>query len=428
VKTLHKSKIKTGALLCFTAIIALAGFMGVDHFRPDERVIKINGSADMTPVVTTVEKSIGTKAQAPEEGAVSGLVVDGKSALLMDAGSGAVLFEKNSHDRLPPASVTKIMTMLLVLEAVDRGQISLNDMVTISERAAKMGGSQMYMEMGEQHSLEDLMKGIAMVSANDACVAVAEYLGGSVEIFVEKMNRRAEKLGMKDTNFVNTNGLPVANHYCSAYDIAIMSRELIKHATCKEWFTTWQDTINIGLPGKEKEFGLTNTNRLIRQYPGADGIKTGFTQDAGYCLSGSATRSDMTLIAVIMGSPTSQVRFNDISKMLDYGFATYDTVKIAEKGESTGNIRIEKGSLDLLNIVAGEDISVLVKKGEKEGITTGIELDKNIQAPIAKGQQIGEIIVYEKAKEIERYPLVAEEKVEKASFGQLYIRMMKNLI
>jgi D-alanyl-D-alanine carboxypeptidase (penicillin-binding protein 5/6) len=314
------------------------------------------------------------------------------------------------------------------MEAVNRGQVTLADRITISERAAKMGGSQMYMEPGEQHSLEELMLGIAMVSANDACVAVAEHVAGSVEIFVERMNQRATELGMKNTNFVNTNGLPVANHYSSAYDIALMSRELMEHPVCKEWFTIWQHSIKVGLPGRETEFGLTNTNRLIRQYAGANGIKTGFTQDAGYCLAGSATRGDMTLIAVILGSPSSQIRFNEIGEMLDYGFAAYDTVKIAEKGEPAGSIRVEKGNPEILNAVAGEDIFILVRKGEQDGITTGLEWDPAARAPLERGHKLGDVIIFENGKEIERYSLVSEEKVEKASFSQLYIRMMKNLI
>ena len=427
-KTLNKSKMKIGGCLCLAAIIAFAGFMGIDQFDPQQRSVRISADADMLPVVATIERAIGAKAQALEHGLASGLAIDGKSALLMDAGSGAVLFEKNADEPLPPASVTKIMTMLLVMEAVNRGQVGLDDKITISERAAGMGGSQMYMEPGEQHALSELMLGIAMVSANDACVAVAEHVAGSVEIFVERMNQRAAELGMKNTNFVNTNGLPVANHYSSAYDIALMSRELLRHPICKEWFTTWQHTINVGLPGREKEFGLTNTNRLIRQYTGANGIKTGFTRDAGYCLAGSATRGEMTLIAVILGSPSSQVRFNEVGKMLDYGFATYDTVKIAQKGEPAGRVRVEKGNPEVLNAVAGEDIFILVRKGEQDGITTGLDLNPKVRAPLERGQKLGDVIIFENGKEIERYPLVAEEKVEKASFTQLYIRMMKNLI
>jgi D-alanyl-D-alanine carboxypeptidase (penicillin-binding protein 5/6) len=213
----------------------------------------------------------------------AGMEVDAKSAVLIDSGSGAVLFEKNSHDRLPPASVTKVMTMLLIMEALDEGRISLEDTVAISERAAGMGGSQMYMEPGERHKLETLMTGIAVASANDACVAVAEHHSGTADIFVEHMNKRAAGLGMADTHFVNTNGLPVADHYSSAYDIALMSRELVKHEKIRDWFGLWTTTVTVGLPGKQQtELGLTNTNRLIKTNPGANGIKTGLTQEAGY--------------------------------------------------------------------------------------------------------------------------------------------------
>jgi len=427
-KALYKSKLKIGGCLCLAFAIAFAGFMGVDQFDPEQRTVRIGANADMIPVVTTVVRAAEVNARALEHGLASGLEIDAKAALLMDAGSGTVLFEKNADEQLPPASVTKVMTMLLVMEAVARGQVMLDDMVTISERAARMGGSQMYMEPGEQHTLSELMLGIAMASANDACVAVAEHVSGTVEIFVERMNQRAAELGMENTNFVNTNGLPVANHFSSAYDIALMSRELLRHPISKEWFTTWQHTIHVGLPGRETEFVLTNTNRLIRQYTGADGIKTGFTQDAGYCLSGSATRGEMTLIAVVLGSPSSQIRFDGAMTMLDYGFATYDTVKIAQQGEPLGSVRIEKGNPDIVNAVADQDLFILVKKGEQDGITTGLELAYKMRAPLEKGQKLGDIIIFENGQEIERHPLIAEEKIEKASFSQLYIRMMKNLI
>lgn len=361
-------------------------------------------------------------------GGAVGMTVDAKSAVLIDAGSGTVMFEQNSHDKLPPASVTKVMTMLLIMEAVDAGRISLKDKVTISERAASMGGSQMYMEPGEQHDLETLMKGIAICSANDGCVAAAEYHSGSVEMFVEAMNKRAAELGMKDTNFVNTNGLPVANHYTSAYDIAVMSKELLKHKKTQDWFNTWMTNITVGLPGKKQtELGLTNTNRMIKIYPGANGIKTGFTQEAGYCLSASAKKGDLTLIAVIMGSTTSKIRFAEASKLLDYGFANYDSVSLAEKGEPMGTIMIEKGDPNTVNAVAPEDISILVKKGEKDYIRGELEFSKSVAAPISKGDKVGELVIYKQKKEISRYPVVAEEDVEKASLMDIYLRMIKTL-
>ena len=383
-------------------------------------VMVISGDVEVTDVVNDASESVTAE--------TLGMTVDAKSAVLIDAGTGTLLFEQNAHEPLPPASVTKVMTMLLIMEAVDRGQISLDDMVNISERAASMGGSQMYMEPGEQHPLETLMQGIAMVSANDGCVAAAEHHSGTVEIFVENMNKRAKELGMKNTNFVNTNGLPVANHYTSAYDIAIMSKELMKHKKTQEWFNTWMSNITVGLPGKKQtELGLTNTNRLIKTYPGANGIKTGFTQEAGYCLSASATRGDLNLIAVIMGSTNSKVRFAEAAKLLDYGFASYDSVKLAEKGEPLGTAVIEKGSPNMINAVAPEDISFLIKKGEQDSIRAQLELKESIYAPISKSAQIGELVVYKHDQEVARYPLVAEEDSQTASLYELYIRMMKTL-
>lgn len=379
-------------------------------------------------VISSAEEAVETVLPTSITGGAVGMSVDAKSAILIDAGSGTVLFDQNSHDRLPPASVTKVMTMLLIMEAIDRGQMTLEDKVTISERAASMGGSQMYMEPGEQQKLETLMIGIAVCSANDACVAAAEHHSGSVEIFVENMNKRAKELGMKDTNFVNTNGLPVANHYTSAYDIALMSKELIKHEKIQDWFNIWMTNITVGLPGKKQtELGLTNTNRLIKTYPGANGIKTGFTQEAGYCLSASAKKGDLSLIAVIMGSTTSIIRFAEASKLLDYGFANYDAVKLAEKGEPMGMVVVEKGTPNMVNAVAPERVSVLVKKGEKDSIKGELVFEGSISAPLNKGDQLGDLIIYQQDKEIARYPVVAEENVNKASLMQIYLRMIKTL-
>ena len=411
---------KTAYLLVAALIIGLLPIVVyAEDEQIDEPVLEMISTA-VEPQPTVLPTSIA--------GEAVGMTVDAKSAVLIDAGSGTVLFEQNSHERLPPASVTKVMTMLLIMEAVDRGQMSLDDKVTISEKAASMGGSQMYMEPGEQQTLETLMKGIVIASANDACVAAAEYHSGTVEIFVENMNKRAKELGMVDTNFVNTNGLPVANHYSSAYDIALMSKELIKHEKLQEWFKVWMTNITVGLPGKKQtELGLTNTNRLIKTYPGANGIKTGFTQEAGYCLSASAVKDDLNLIAVIMGSTTSKIRFAEAAKLLDYGFANYDSVKLAEKGEPMGKITIEKGAPDMIDAVAPEQISVLVKKGEKDGIRGELELNTTISAPISMGEQIGELVIYKQDKEIARHPLVAAENVEKAGLMQIYFRMLKTL-
>ncbi|MBE6036772.1 MAG: D-alanyl-D-alanine carboxypeptidase [Clostridiales bacterium] len=354
--------------------------------------------------------------------------VKAKSAILLDAGTGTILYEQNSHEALPPASVTKVMTMLLALEAAEQGKVSLEDPVTISPRAASMGGSQMYMEAGEQHTLGELLKGMAMASANDACVACAEFIGGSEETFVELMNRRAKELGMEDTHFVNTNGLPVAGHVTSAYDIGIMSRELLKHEAARAWFTTWQDTVSLGKAGKEVEFGLTNTNRLIKLYSGANGIKTGFTQDAGYCLSGSATRDGLTLIAVVMGCETTGDRWSETMRLLDHGFANYESICAAEAGQSFGSLAVEKGREEQVEAVCKEPVYLLLAKGQSDKVQVETLLQKSVKAPVAAGDPVGELVVTLDGRELQRVSLTAACDVPKASFGQILQRMLGVLL
>ncbi len=353
--------------------------------------------------------------------------VAAKAAVLIDADTGSVLFQQNAHEELPLASVTKVMTMLLVMDSVDSGKITLDDEVTISQRAASMGGSQMYMEAGETHTVSELLKGVAMASANDGCVALAEYVAGSEEIFVEKMNEKAKELGMRDSHFVNTNGLPVAEHYSSAYDISIMSKELYKYDEIRKWFTTWQDNITVGLPGKEKEFGLTNTNKLIKQYQGCDGIKTGFTSDAGYCLSASASRGDTKLIAVALGCETADIRNKEISKILDYGFASYETYVVAEKGTYMEELDVERGNPQKVKAVADRRITVLTEKGSSGNIKTKVIIKDKIELPLAKGDEIGKLRVYNGDEKVGEYTLVADSDVKKASFKQLVSRLFKKI-
>ena len=347
------------------------------------------------------------------EEADPGLDITSMAAVLIDAKTGTVLFESNSHEELPPASVTKIMSMLLVLEAEDRGQISMDDIVTVSDRAAEMGGSQMFMEPGEQHTVEELLKGAAMASANDACVALAEHIAGSETAFVDMMNERAQELGMENTHFQNTNGLPVADHFSSAYDIALMSKELLEHEEIKVWLVTWMDTVNVGLEGKQKEFGLTNTNKLIKQYKGATGIKTGYTADAKFCLSGSAERGSMELIGVILGAETSDIRFGEMKAMLDYGFAVYDSVALGEKNVSLGTVSIEKGSGDSVEGVLAEDVDILTKKEEKQQITKEIYLEESLPAPIKKGDKVGVMKVLKNGEVTDTYDIVAQNDVDR---------------
>ena len=404
---------------CVGCALILGAFAGVSRFLPKQDPIIIDESkeASLSAAVETVE-------DAPLEEQKNAFEVAAKGAVLMDASTGQVLFQQDSHEELPPASVTKVMTMLLVMEAVEEGKITLDDEVTISERAASMGGSQMYMEAGEKHSVAELMEGVAMASANDGCVALAEYVAGSEEIFVERMNQKAEELGMRDSHFVNTNGLPVADHYSSAYDIALMSQKLYEFEETHAWFTTWQSTITVGLPGKEKEFGLTNTNKLIKQYDGCNGIKTGFTSEAGYCLSASATRGETHLIAVALGCETSAIRNAEVAKMLDYGFANYETAVIAEKGETVEKIMIEKGTPEEIEAITAEKATALVAKGEKDSVTSKAVIFDQVPLPLKAGEKIGELILYQGEEEIERYPLVTAEAVEKADFKELLRRLI----
>jgi D-alanyl-D-alanine carboxypeptidase (penicillin-binding protein 5/6) len=357
--------------------------------------------------------------------------IDARSAILMDASTGTILYEKNIHDKLPPASVTKVMTMLLTMEALDQKQIALEDKVLISQRSSSMGGSQLYLEPGEEKTIEELLKGISVASANDACVALAEHLSGTEEMFVKRMNERAKELGMNDTQFMNTNGLPQEGHYTSAYDIAIMSKELLKYPKIHEWLTIWMSTMKVGLPDKKiTTLELTNTNKLIRSYPGANGIKTGFTSDAMYCLSASASRNGLNLIAVILGSPTSQVRFEEAKKLLNFGFATYSSVPIVKKNQVVQEVTVEKGREEKVNIIAKDQLSALVKKGDENKVQKEIILPKNIKAPLTAGQKLGEIVLMVEGKEIHRVDLVSEKAIESASaidmFGKIIRKSLRS--
>lgn len=258
-------------------------------------------------------------------------------------------------------------------------------------------------------------------------MAVAEYIAGSEEVFVEKMNSRAKELGLRDTHFANTNGLPVANHYTSAYDMGVMSQHLLKYPATRKWFTTWQKTIKVGLPGKEKEFGLTNTNKLIKQYPGANGIKTGFTEEAGFCLSASATKEDTTLIAVVFGAETSKIRFAEISKLLNYGFAHFSSVTTADKGQRIKKVNIEKGDPYTVNGMTAEKVTAFVKKGDEKNVKTQIKIDKNIKLPLKEGDKIGALNVYYGKKKVNSCDIVADRDVKKASFVTYYIRKISQL-
>lgn len=351
--------------------------------------------------------------------------VNAKSAILMDASSGKIIFEKNIHDKLPPASVTKIMTMLLAMEAINQGKISLDDKVLVSERASSMGGSQLYLEPGEEKTVEELMKGISVASANDACVALGEHISGTEEMFIKRMNQRAKELKMNDTQFMNTNGLPQEGHYTSAYDIALMSKELLKYPKIHEYLTIWMSTMKVGLPNKRQtNLQLTNTNKLIKTYPGANGIKTGYTSDAKYCLAASATKNGLTLIAVILGSPTSKIRFAEAKKLLNYGFSAYSSVSIAKKNQIIDELLVEKGKESKINVVAKDNLSALVRKGEENKVHKEIILPKCIKAPFKANEKVGEIILTKDGQEIGRVDIITEKEMKAASFANIFHKII----
>ena len=356
------------------------------------------------------------KAQAVE------LELDGKSALLMDVATGTILYEKNAHEALAPASVTKVMTMLLIMEAIDSGKIGWDDMVTASESAAAKGGSQIYLKVGETMSVSDMVKSIAVSSANDCACAMAEHLAGSESAFVDMMNTRAQELGMTDTHFVNCTGLDddpaAANHKTSAHDIAVMSRELLKnHPDIKKFTTIWMDTVRNGA------FGLSNTNKLIRFYSGATGLKTGFTSGAGYCLSASAQREGLELIAVVMGCTTSQKRTSACKAMLDYGFANFALV--SPQLEDAVTVPVTLGKQDQVAAQLGQEGSILIDKGQKNSVTTEITLEEQLMAPVSQGQKLGTMTVKAGDQVLSEIPLVAAVPVEKLTFGALFLLILR---
>ncbi|WP_343337718.1 D-alanyl-D-alanine carboxypeptidase DacF [Terrisporobacter petrolearius] len=354
------------------------------------------------------------------------LDIASKSAVLMDASTGKVLYEKNPHEKLPPASVTKIMTLLLICEALEDGKIKEEDDVQISENAASMGGSQIFLEPGEIQKVDTLVKSIAVASANDACVAMAEYVGGSMEEFVELMNKRAKELGMNDTNFVNTNGLPVDNHYTSAYDIALMSKELLSHKKISKYLTTWMDDVVVGK--KQAKIGISNTNKLVKHYSGATGVKTGFTQQAKYCLSASALRNNTHLIAVTLCAETSPIRFKDATNLLNYGFANYESVKICGAKDKVATVKFEKGEKENVDLVAKDDLSVLIKKGDKKDFQKKVEIKQDLKLPIKKNTELGVVKVYRGKELVGETKIINNEDINKASYLQMLRRVVDNLL
>lgn len=371
----------------------------------------------MKKVTTLLLAAVLLAGMLPRRAAAVDLNLNAKSALLMDVATGTVLYEKECHERLAPASVTKVMTMLLIMEALDDGRIHLDDQVTASEAAAAKGGSQIYLKAGETMPVSDMLKSIAVSSANDCACAMAELIAGSESAFVEQMNQRAAELGMADTHFVNCTGLDdskeAENHRTSAYDIALMSRQLLKyHPDIKKYTTIWMDTVRGGT------FGLSNTNKLIRFYSGATGLKTGFTSGAGYCLSATAKREGMELIAVVMGCESAQKRTADCKALLDYGFATYSVVRPGLKAGRT--VAVHLGKQNTVPVELIERREILVDKAKRTSLTAKVELAQLVPAPVEKGQQVGTISVYAGEKLLIQLPLAAAQAVAKLSFGDVF--------
>ncbi len=351
------------------------------------------------------------------ESRAQALELNGKSFILIECATGQVLYESNADEKLAPASVTKVMTMLLIMEAIERGEVTYDTIVTASERAKSMGGSTIFLDTGEQMTVDDLLKGIAVASGNDACVAMAEHLSGTVENFVAVMNNRAKELGMTNTNFVTCNGLDADEHYSSARDIAIMSRELLKHEDILRYTTIWMDSLRDG------KFQLANTNKLIRFYAGANGLKTGSTSKAKNCISATAKRDGMQLCAVVLGSDTSQKRFNAASTLLNYGFDNF-TVKGMKKGESAGEVLVKKGTSGKVSAVLKDDCMTLVNKMNADAIEKNITLSESVEAPVKKGDKVGEITIKTDAGATV-VDIVAKEDVGRIDFGHMYMKILK---
>jgi D-alanyl-D-alanine carboxypeptidase (penicillin-binding protein 5/6) len=348
------------------------------------------------------------------------LAENAKSAILIERDTGTILYDKNSNEKLPPASMTKIMTMILIMEAIDNGSLTLEEKIRTSEYAASMGGSQIFLETGEEMTAEEMLKGIAIASGNDASVAMAERIAGSEENFVKMMNDKAKVLGLEDTNFVNPTGLPAENHYSTAHDMALMAKELLKYDLITKFTSVYEDYLR---QDTDKKFWLVNTNRLVKFYPGVDGLKTGYTSEAKYCLTATAKKDNMRVIAVVMGASTPKDRNAQVTKMLDYAFSQYKTHPMLERSAVVSKVKISKGSSKFVDVVTSESISVLTKKGESvDDVTQEIILKENVKAPIKKGDELGQLVLKKGDKVIVDSPIVAADNVDMANLWQLFKR------
>ncbi len=349
-----------------------------------------------------------------------------KSAILIERDTGKLLFDKDAHQKLPPASMTKIMTLLLIMEEIDKGSLKLDEMIRISENAASMGGSQIFLGAGEEMSVRDLLKGIAIASGNDASVALAERISGSEEAFVQKMNDKVKELNLKNSHFQNSSGLPAKDHYSSAYDMAMIAKELLKYESITDYTSIYEDYLR---KGEKNEFWLVNTNKLVKFYPGVDGLKTGFTNEAKYCLTATAKKDHMRVITVVMGADTTKERNATTSKMLDYAFNHFETKRLYDKGQKITSVQLLKADKKNVDIVASESVSTIHRKGEStDGIQTTVIVDDLLALPMNKGDKVGKLIVKNGETVLSEIPLIINQNIDKASYITLVKRSLQNLV
>ncbi len=353
------------------------------------------------------------------------LAESAKSAIIIEASTGKVLFEKNADEKLVPASMTKMMSMLLIIENIENGVLKWDQKITVSENASGMGGSQILLETGEKMTVKDLFKGVAIASGNDAVVALGEAIAGSEAGFVDMMNKRAKELNLKNTNFKTPHGLDAANHYSSARDMSLIAKELVKHEKVLEFTSVYEDYLR---ENTDKKIWLVNTNKLVRFYDGVDGLKTGYTKDAGYCLTATAKKDGMRIIAVVMGEPDSKTRNKEVSEMLDYSFAQYKVEDLLKNKQSLGKYAITKAKQKYIEVVPKESATVLKKKSEKTGNATYEVKLNNLNAPIKKGDVVGKLNIKENGKHIRTIDLTIKEDVKKANVGELYLRYLKDIL
>ena len=376
-------------------------------------------SALLIGIVTLCVSGPALAAEKPTTN-TSELAPNAKSAILIEMNTGSVIHEKNKDEQLSPASMTKIMTMLLIMEALDKKQITMDEKVRTSEYAASMGGSQIFLEPGEEMTVEQLLRGIAIGSGNDASVAMAEKLAGSEEEFVKLMNKKVKELGLKDTKFQNATGLPVKDHYSTAHDMSVMARELLKHEEITKFTSLYESYLR---ENTDKKFWLVNTNRLVKFYPGVDGLKTGFTHEAKYCLTATAKKDNMRVIAVVFGAANPKERNAQVTQMLDYAFAKYQSRLIYKKDMPLAMLTLEKGQKKKVSLVTSEPVSLLSKKGEEKlNIRPKIILNKDVQAPVTKGEKLGKVQMLLGDKVVSETPLIASEDVKRATWFDLYKR------